>query len=83
MYFNWISTASFVALNKGGVKNASQLNYLQYKIDTASVYKVFCFQLGRIGHFEKQIKVISIEHLKQNLSLENVAVVMTFTSQKQ
>ena len=31
----------------------------------------FVLQLGRIGHFEKQIKVTSIEHLKQNLSLEN------------
>ena len=31
----------------------------------------FALQLGRIGYFEKQIKVISIEHLKQNLSLEN------------
>ena len=43
MYFNWISTASFVALNKRGVKNAFQPYYSQYKIDTASVYKVFCF----------------------------------------
>ena len=47
MYFNWISTASFITLNKRGVKNVFQLHhhdYWQYKIDTASVYKVICFQ---------------------------------------
>ena len=43
MYFNWISTASFVALNKRGVINVFQLHYWQYKIDTALDYNVFCF----------------------------------------
>ena len=43
MNFNWISTASFVALNKRGVKTVFQLRYWQYKIDTASVHKVFLF----------------------------------------
>ena len=43
MYFNWISIASFVGLNKRGVKNVFQLHYRQYKIDTASVYNFFCF----------------------------------------
>ena len=43
MYFNWISTASFITLNKRGVKNVFQLHNWQYKIDTASVYKVLCF----------------------------------------
>ena len=43
MYSNWISTASFITLNKKGVKNMFQLHYLQYKIDTASVFKVLCF----------------------------------------
>ena len=43
MYFNWISTASFIALNKRGIKKVFQLHIWQYKIDTASVYKVFCF----------------------------------------
>ena len=38
MYFNWISTVSFIALNKRRVKNVFQLHYWQYKIDTASVY---------------------------------------------
>ena len=43
MYFNLISTASFITLNKRGVKNVFHLQYWQYKIDTASVYKVLCF----------------------------------------
>ena len=43
MYFNWISTALFVAINKRGVKNAFQLHCSQYKIDTALDYNVFCF----------------------------------------
>ena len=37
-----ISTALFIALNKEGVINASQLHYLRCKIDTASFYKVSC-----------------------------------------
>ena len=71
MYFNWISTASFVSLNKRGVKNVFQLHKWQCKIDAAWVYKVVLFQLGRIGHSEKKIKVFSIEHKEQKLSLEN------------
>ena len=43
MYFNWISTAVFITLNKRGVKNLFELHYWQHKIDTASVYKVICF----------------------------------------
>ena len=43
MYFNWISTASFITLNKRMVKNMFQLHYLHYKLDTASVTKVLCF----------------------------------------
>ena len=43
MYVNWISTASYGALNKREVKNVFQLHYWQYKIDAASVYKVFSF----------------------------------------
>ena len=43
MFFNWTSTASFITLNKRGVKNVFQLHYWQYKIDTVSVYKVLCF----------------------------------------
>ena len=70
MYFNWISIASVIALNKRGVKNVLQLHYWQYKIDTASVYKFFCFPAwSNLSHAEN-IKVVSIEHLKQKLSLE-------------
>ena len=43
MHLNWMSTASFITLNKRGVKNVFQLHYLQYKINTASVYNVPCF----------------------------------------
>ena len=43
MYFNWISTVSFITLNRRGVKNVFKLHYLKYKIDTASVYKTFVF----------------------------------------
>ena len=43
MYLNWMSTASFITLNKRGVKNVFHLHYWQYKIGTASVYKVLCF----------------------------------------
>ena len=44
MYFNCLSTASFITLNKRGVKNVLQLHhYWQYKIDTAPVFEVLCF----------------------------------------
>ena len=50
MYFNWISTASFVALNKRGMKNVFPLHYWQYKIDTALDYNIFCFQARSDRH---------------------------------
>ena len=72
MYFNWISTASFVALNKrGGSKTRFNSIICNTKLKQHCILTSFVFQLGRIGHFEKQVKVISIEHLKQTLSLEN------------
>ena len=37
MYLNLMSTASFITLNKRGVKNVFQLRYWQYKMDTANV----------------------------------------------
>ena len=43
MYLNLMSTASFITLNKTGVKNVFQLHCWQYKINTASVFKVPCF----------------------------------------
>ena len=71
MYFNWISTASSVALNKRGSKTRFNSIISNTKWIQHWIIKSFVFQLGRIGHFEKKKKVISIEHLKQNLSLEN------------
>ena len=44
MYFNWISTASFITLNKRGSKTyVFQLHFWKYKIDRASIYKALCF----------------------------------------
>ena len=40
MYFNWIYTVMFIALNNRGVKNVFQLHYWQYKIDTMSILKI-------------------------------------------
>ena len=71
MYFYWISTALFIALNKRGVKNVFQLHCWQCKIDTTAVYKVFCFLAWSNQPFGKTIKVVSIEQLKQKFSLEN------------
>ena len=51
MYFNRISTAPFIALNKKGVKTVLQLHYWQCKIDTASIY---------IGYSEKGSSPLSI-----------------------
>ena len=70
MYFNWISTASFVALKKRGVKTCFDSIIGNTKLIQHWIMS-FVFQLGRIGHFENQIKVVSIEHLKQKLILEN------------
>ena len=71
MYLNWMSTASFITLNKRGSKHVFQLHYWQYKIDTASVYKVFCFPTLSNQPFWKKIRLAPIEHLKQKLSLDN------------
>ena len=71
MHLNWMSTASFITLNKRGVKNVFQLHYWQYKIDTASIYKVLCFPASVQSAILKRIKVVSIEHLKQKMSLDN------------
>ena len=54
MYFNWISIASFITLNKRGVKNVFQLHYWQYtKLIQHRFIKSFVFQHGRISHSEK------------------------------
>ena len=54
MFFNWISTASFVALNKRGVKTCfnsiiGNTNLIQHQF-----IKSFVFQLSRIGHSKKK-----------------------------
>ena len=71
MYSNWMSTASFITLNKRGVKNVFQLHYWQYKNDTASVYKVLYFPALSNQPLWEKIKVVSFEHMKQKLSLDN------------
>ena len=60
MYFNWISTASFVALNKRGVKTCFNSSIGNTKLIQHWIIMFFVFKLGRIGRFEKQIKVVSI-----------------------
>ena len=70
-YINWISTALFIALNKRGVKTYFNCIVGNTKLIQHGFIKSFVFQIGRISHSEK-IKVISIEHLKQKLSLENI-----------
>ena len=69
MYFNWISTASFITLSTRGVKRVSTA-LLAIKLIQHRFIKSFVFRLGRINRSEK-IKVVPIEHLKQKLSLDN------------
>ena len=71
MYLNWMSTASFITLFKRGVKNVFQLHYWQYKMDTASVFLSPLFSSLVESAILKRIKVVSIEHLKEKLSLGN------------
>ena len=69
-YFNWISTASFITLNKRGVKTCFQCIIGNTKLIQHQFIKLFVFQLCRIRHSEKN-KDRPIKHLKQKLSLEN------------
>ena len=71
MYFNWISTASFVALNKRGVKNVFQLHYRQYKIDTASVYNDYCFPAWSNRPFLKRQRSSPLSIRSKKLILKN------------
>ena len=71
MYFNWISTASFITINKRGVNNVFQLHYWQCKINTASVYKVLLFSSLVKSAILKKIRVVSIDNFKQKLSLDH------------
>ena len=57
MYFNWITTASFITLSKRGVKTCFNCFYWQNNIDTVQhrFIKSFVFQLGRISHSEIEL----------------------------
>ena len=85
MYFNWICTAPFVALNKRGVKKTS-FNSINgnTKLMQHRFIKSLVLQLDRIGHSEKKTKVVSMSISSKSLVLKttNVVVIMTFTSQK-
>ena len=70
MYFNWISTVSFITLNKRGVKTCFNCIIGNRKLMQHRFIKYFVFQVRQIGISEK-IKVVSIEHLKLMLSLDN------------
>ena len=71
MYLTLMSTASFITLNKRGVKNVFQLHYWQYKMDTASIFQSPLFSSLVESAILKRIKVVSIEQLKQKYSLDN------------
>ena len=63
MNFNWISTASYVALNKRGVKTCFNSINGNTKLMQHRFIKSLILQLDhRIGHSEKKTKVVSIEH---------------------
>ena len=53
MYFNWISTASFITLNKRGSKTCFNCIIGNTKLIRDRFIKSFVFQLGRISHSEK------------------------------
>ena len=54
MYFNWISTASFITLNTSGVKKCFNCIIGITKLIQHRFIKLFVFQLGRISHSEKK-----------------------------
>ena len=53
VYFNWISTASFITLNKRGSKTCFNCIIGNTKLIQHRSIKSFVFQLGRISHAEK------------------------------
>ena len=52
MYFNWISNASFITLNKRGSKTCFNFIIGHTKLILHRFLKSFVFQLGRISHSE-------------------------------
>ena len=61
MYFNWISTASFVALNKRGVKTCLNSINGNTKLMQHRFIKSLVLQLDRNGHSGKKTTVVYIE----------------------
>ena len=53
MYFLWISTASFITLNKRGVKTCFNCVIGNTKLIQRRLIKSYVFQLGQISHSEK------------------------------
>ena len=53
MYFNWFSTASFITLNKRGVKTCFNCIIGNTKLIQHRFIKSFVFQLGGISYSEK------------------------------
>ena len=68
MYLNWMSTASFIALNKRGVKMCFNCIIGNTKL-IHWFMKSFVSSLVKSAILKK--KVVSIEHLKQKLSLDS------------
>ena len=56
VFFNWISTASFVALNKRGVKTCFNSINGNTKLMQLRFIKSLVLQLDRIGRSEKKDK---------------------------
>ena len=83
LYLDFYCVSHHFKQERGHKRVSTELLAIQ-KLIQHQFIKSFVFQLGQISQFEK-IKVFSIEHLKQKLSLitTNVIVIMTFTSQKQ
>ena len=55
VYLNWMSTTSFITLNKRRVKNVFQLHYCNTKLIHHRFIKSFVSQLCRISHSEKEL----------------------------
>ena len=68
MHLNWISNAAFITFKtREGSKPCFNCIIGNTKMIQLWFIKTFVFQLGRISHSE----VVSIEHLKQKLRLDN------------
>ena len=57
MYLNWMSTASSITLNKGGVKTCFHYITGNTKLIQHRFIKSFVFQLCRIRHSENKFRL--------------------------